>query len=152
MSCFYDHGNAAWLKGLLNGIGDLSGQCLLNLQALSIDLDNPGELANADNASARQVGDMSLTDDRHDMVLAVRFQTHVPEHDHIIVVIGLLEGTGEYLAWVSPVPLEKFLIGPYNSCRSIQQALSIGIIASPFNQKTDCGFRSRPSRAFSQRS
>src|SRR5438445_785639 len=53
-----DHGDAARLQDLLQRVGDLGRELLLDLQAIGIGVDHAGELADADHAPVGQVADM----------------------------------------------------------------------------------------------
>ena len=53
-----DHGDAARLQHLLQRVGDLRRQLLLDLQALGIDLDHARELVMPTTRLSRQVADV----------------------------------------------------------------------------------------------
>ena len=50
------HGDTARLQHLLDRVGDLRGELLLDLQALGIALHHPGELADPHYPPMRQIG------------------------------------------------------------------------------------------------
>ena len=50
---------------------NLRRHLFLNLHALGVDVDQTGQLGNADNTLARQIADVNAADDRRDMMLAV---------------------------------------------------------------------------------
>src|SRR5882672_3420763 len=59
-----DDGDATRLQDVLQGVGDLRRELLLDLQAVRIGVDHSGELADAYHALVRQIADMHLADDR----------------------------------------------------------------------------------------
>ena len=92
--------DAARRQNRLDGAGDLCRQLLLRLQAAGEDLDDAGELRQADHAVARQVGDMRHADERRDMVLAMALHADVAQHDHVVVAADVLERARQGLGWV----------------------------------------------------
>ena len=66
-----DNGNSARLQYLVNTIGNLCGQLLLNLQSFRVGLDNSNQLTNTDDFRAWNIGNMRLTNDRCYVVLTV---------------------------------------------------------------------------------
>ncbi len=55
MARFNDHADALWLDGFLNGLGNLRGQPLLDLQAAGENFDEPRDLAQADDFAVRTI-------------------------------------------------------------------------------------------------
>ena len=80
--------------------GDLRGHLLLHLEAAREDVDHARELADADDLVGRQVADMGAADDRRHVVLAVRLELDVAQHDHLVVAADFLEGAAQVLARV----------------------------------------------------
>ena len=77
-----DHGHALRLQVLLNRIGDLLGQLLLNLQTLGVDVDDASQLAQPDHAPIGNVSHVRLADKRQEVMLAHRVKLDVfDEHD-----------------------------------------------------------------------
>src|SRR3546814_3854197 len=89
---------------------------LLDLQPPGIGLDDAGKLADADDPLIRQIGNMRLADDRDHVVLAMRNEADVAQHDHLVVAVGLLEGALQNLDWVDFVAREELLEGADNPC------------------------------------
>src|SRR5438874_1769323 len=63
MRCLDNHANALRLKHVVDGVGDLRRHLLLNLQALGINVDYPGQFGNADHAAIWDVGHPGPADD-----------------------------------------------------------------------------------------
>src|SRR6185312_14139747 len=118
-----DDGDALGLQHLAQGVGDLRRHLLLDLQALRIDLDEPRQLRDADDAAVRQIGDMRLADDRRDMVLAMRFEADVLQYDHLVIAVDLAEGAMQLLDGVAAVAAEIFLVGAYDAVGRAAQPL-----------------------------
>ena len=92
------HGDAARLQRLVDCGDDVAGQPLLRLQAAGEDLDDAGELRQADDlVVGRVVGDVRLADERHHVVLAVGVERDVADEDHVVVGADVLEGAVERL-------------------------------------------------------
>ena len=127
--------HALGLQHLVDGVGDLGRQLLLDLQAMAIDLQHPGELGNADHPPARQIGDMGAPDDGHHVMLAMGFEADVAQHHHLVIAVGFLEGAlqeGDRIDFVSG---EELLIGACHPPRGAEQALAIGVVAGPADQR-----------------
>jgi hypothetical protein len=69
--CLNDNGNSVGLEDPVDRVGDLRGHLFLDLKTTGIDLDNSGQLADADDVPAGQISHMGLAGDRRHMVLAV---------------------------------------------------------------------------------
>jgi hypothetical protein len=59
---------------VLDRVGDLSGQTLLDLKPLGIRLDYARQLGDADDTRIWYIGDPSTADDRRDVVLAMTLE------------------------------------------------------------------------------
>jgi len=104
------------------------------LEPLRIDIDEPRELRDADDALVRQIGDMRPADDRRDMMLAMALETDVLQDDHLVVAIGLFEGALELLDRIGLIAGEKFLVSACHATGRAAQALPRRIIAGPAQQ------------------
>src|SRR3546814_8179706 len=67
---------------LFRSVGDLRGELFLDLQPLAVDVEHPRQLADADHAIMREIGDMRPADDRRYVVLAVGFEADVRSEEH----------------------------------------------------------------------
>jgi hypothetical protein len=134
-----DDGHAARLQDLLQRVGDLRRQLLLDLQAMGIGIDHTGELADADHALVRQVADMNPADDRHHVMLAVRLEPDVAQRHDFVVALDLLEGPLQHVARILVIAREELLVGAHDTVGGAGQALTTGIIAGPADQRADGG-------------
>jgi NifU-like protein involved in Fe-S cluster formation len=132
----------AGLQRPLDRLGDLRRHRLLRLQPARIDLDDAGELRQADHAAARVVADMDLADEGHHVVLAMRIERDVADEDHVLVAVDLLEDALEHVARVLAIALVELAIGLGDALRRIEQALPRRIVARPADQRG-----ARPSSA-----
>src|SRR5215471_10406698 len=80
-----------WFEHGIDRIGDLSGHFFLNLEAPGEGLHDARELADADHAPARNVGDTSLPDDGRDVVFAMTLETNVAQNHHLVIAVDLFE-------------------------------------------------------------
>ena len=101
------------LQHLVERVGDLRGHLFLDLQPLGIDVDEPRQFRDADDAVVRQIGDMHLADDRRDVVLAMRLEADVLQQDDLVIAVGLLEGALQQRHRVLVVAAEIFAVGAH---------------------------------------
>ena len=143
-----DDGDAARLQHFLQRVGDLRRELLLDLQAVGVGIDHAGELADADDAPVGQVADMDLADDRHHVVLAMRFEADVAQHHDLVVALDLLEGPLQHVARILIVAGEEFLVGAHDAIGRADQTFAVGIVAGPADQRADrlFGFLARGTR------
>ena len=80
--------HALRLEAALELVGDLGRQPFLHLRALGVRVDQPGQLRQPGDPAVvvRDVGDVGLADERHEVVLAHRGERDVAHHDHLVVV------------------------------------------------------------------
>src|SRR5690606_26769395 len=131
------HAHAARLQHPLDAARDLRGHLLLHLEAARVGVHHPRELADADDLAIGQVADVRLADDRRHVVLAVRLELDVAQHDHLVVAGDLLEGAGEVLVRIQGVAAEPVAVGTGDPRRGVQQALARGVLAGPAQQGAD---------------
>lgn len=74
MGSLDDDGNAQRLQLGIDGVGNLSGHLLLDLQALRIGLNHTRQLGNSDNPTSWKIGYMRLADDWHYMMFAMALE------------------------------------------------------------------------------
>ena len=117
-------GDALGLSDVLDGVEDLRGHGLLRLQALGVDLDDAGDLGDADDAVERHVGDEGLAEERGDVVLAVRFHVDVAQHDDVVIALHVVEHAREVCVGVFGVALEPFAIGVDDAAGGVDQAFA----------------------------
>jgi hypothetical protein len=74
---------------LCQAIRDLACKALLRLQAPRKEIDDPGQLGEADNAFARwHIGDMGRAEECREVMLAMR-QDYYVAFDYHLIVIGM---------------------------------------------------------------
>src|SRR5690606_32313362 len=86
---FNDGAHPLRLHHDLNAMSDLHGHRFLHLETAGEGLDDASELADADDLAVRQITDVDLAHDGRHVVLAVRLETDVAEHDHFVVAVDL---------------------------------------------------------------
>src|SRR5690606_24353508 len=137
----HDHADAARLQHALDAAGDLRGHLLLHLEATGVGVHDPRQLADAHDLAVGQVADMRLADDRRHVVLAVRLELDVAQHDQLVVAGDLLEGAREVVVRVQLVAAVPVLVGPGDARRGLDQAFAPGILPGPAQQGADGLFR-----------
>ena len=125
------------LQHVLQRVGDLRRHLLLDLQPLRVDLDEPRQLRDADDAPVRQVADVHLADDRHHVVLAMALEADVGQHDDLVVAVDLLERAREHRLRVVAVAGEELLVGAHDAAGRLEQALARRVVAGPADQRAD---------------
>ena len=115
------HADAAWPQLFVDAARDLRGHLFLDLEATCVDVDHARELADADDAVGRQVSDVGAADDRRHVMLTMRLELDVAQHDHLVVARGLLERPTQVIARVDPVPGEPVAIRGYHPARRFEQ-------------------------------
>ena len=87
-----DHTDTARGQVLLQPVGHLLGQPLLDLQVAGEQLEHPGELRQAQDPLAGQVADVRHPGEGQQVVLAQGVQRDVPGDDQLVVALVVGEG------------------------------------------------------------
>ena len=119
------------LQHLLHATGGLGGHFLLHLGTSRKTLDDPCKLADTDDLVGRQVTDMRAADDRRHVMLAVRFELDVSQHDHLVIAGHFLKGAAQILAGIDGIAREPFTVCLNDAARRIEQPFASWIIARP---------------------
>ena len=122
------------LQMLADAVGDLRGQPLLHLQPPGVAVQHAGELGDADDAVARQIGDRRLADDRREVMLAMRLERDVLQEHDLVIAADLLEGAAEMMRGILLIAARIFLPGAGDPRRRVEQPLAVGIVAGPADQ------------------
>src|SRR5262245_3088944 len=85
MAGFNDHADALRIDGSLDGFSNLCGHALLNLQAARENLDQPGNLAESNNSSVRNIGDVHLAEEWQHVMLTQAEHLNVFDDHHLVV-------------------------------------------------------------------
>src|SRR5262245_22656347 len=138
MRCLDDDSHALRLKHNVDGIGDLSRHLFLNLQTLCIDLDQPCELADANDTAAGHVGHPSLADNGRNVMLAVAFESDAAQHDHFVVTFDFLESLLQDFDWVLSIADKKLLKRARHAGGRLGQTITLWIVTGPSNDCSKC--------------
>jgi hypothetical protein len=87
-----DHPDAPGLQAVVQPVGDLLGEALLNLRPAGEQLHQPGELGQPQDPLAGQVGHVSTPRERQEMVLAHRPEADLPLDHQLLVTLVVREG------------------------------------------------------------
>ena len=85
---FDDNANAFGADFFFDGLRDLAGHALLNLQAARKHVDQARDFAEAEDALVGQIGDVGLAEERQQVVLAQAEEFDVFHDDHFVVGDG----------------------------------------------------------------
>ena len=105
-----------------DGVGDLGRHALLDLQAPGVAVDQAGQLGQPGDAAVlgRDVGDVGLAQERHQVVLAQRGERDVAHHHHLVVLGG--EGDLEVAGRVVVEAREELLVHGGHPVRAWRRA------------------------------
>ena len=127
LSLDYDHRTASLEDGHDVG-GDLRGHSLLDLQSAGIDLDQPGQLADANYILAGDVGDMDAPIEREHVMLAHGIELDLPEHNHL-VASAICECGFEYILCTHLIAAVHLIERTPHSCGSVLQAFALRVFS-----------------------
>ena len=108
-------------------VGDLAGELLLDLRAARVGLDEARELAESDDASVRDVADVGLAVERHEVVLADAVEGDVAQDHHLLVAD--VELHLEQALGIDAESLEEFAVHAGDARRRLGEALAVGVFA-----------------------
>ena len=131
------HRHALGIQHLLDRVGDLRGQALLDLQPLGEDLDHPRELRDADHPLVGDIADPGAPDDRRDVMLAMALEGDAAQHDHLVIAVDLGEGLAQHLLRILVVAGEIFAEGAPQPVRRLAQAVAVGVLADPLQHRAE---------------
>ena len=122
------HEHAAGRQHRGDGVGDLRGHALLDLEAAGEPVDQPGQLRQAGDPAVlgRDVGHVGPPDERHQVVLAQRGERDVADHDHL-VVLGR-EGDLEVAGRVVVQAREELLVHGGHPLGGGHQTVALGVL------------------------
>src|SRR5690554_362769 len=83
----HHHRHTTRLQDLLHSPGDLLCQTLLHLETTGEHLRDPGQLAQTQDSSVREIGDVDLPEKWHEVMFAEGEDVDVPDHDHLAAVL-----------------------------------------------------------------
>src|SRR5688572_8433595 len=111
-----------------NGLRDLAGQPLLNLKPPAENVDEPRNLAEANDFRARNVGDVALAEERQQVVLAQAVEIDVL-HDHHLTVIDGEQGVVEHFIDIHAVAAREEREGLFDALWGVEKPLAAWIFS-----------------------
>jgi hypothetical protein len=129
-----DHRHAFGLQHLIERMGDLVGQPLLQLEPAGEGVGKAHQLGDPDHPPLGPVGDMGVAVDRREMMLAGRDDRDVPQEDGLVIAFGLAERALEQRGRVDRIAGEPFAIGPRDPRRRVAQPFAGRIVAGRGDQ------------------
>ena len=82
---FNDDGDSERLESFLDAVTDLRGEPFLNLKTTGESFHDASDLAEAGDRSVRDISDVGLADERHDMMFACRIKLDILYKDHLLI-------------------------------------------------------------------
>ena len=125
---FDDDAHAGRLEDLVDGVRDLLGQPLLHQHPPREDVDDARQLREAHDPTVRDVGHVTLSEERQHVVLAQTVQLDVPHEHHAAMILrehGIADDVGRGLR----VARRQERHGLRHSLGRLHQSLPIGILA-----------------------
>jgi hypothetical protein len=126
MRRFHDDGDAQRIDLLPNRIRDLAREPLLDLQTPAEDIDQPRNLAQADYLGPWNIGDVTLAEERQEVMLTETVEVDVLDDDHLAVV-DREQRVVEDCVDVHVVAARQKLEGLLDAFGSVQQSLAARI-------------------------
>ena len=112
-------------------IRDLRTSAFLNLQSTRIGFDDACNLADPYDTPVRQVSNVCLTDNRHDMMLAVRHELDISQNHHFVISVRFFEGALQIRRRIRVIASEELFVCICHTARRIDQVLTGGVVARP---------------------
>src|SRR5580704_11314583 len=122
------HGYTLRLDYFLDGLGDLRGEALLNLQAAGEEFDEARDFAESDDLAVRNVRYVHFAEEWQQVVLAQAEHFYVFDDDHLVVIDGE-ERAFEQGLGVFGVAAGQELQGLVNSLRSLLKTFAVRVFA-----------------------
>jgi len=135
---FHGHRDAVWLQCRNEGIGDLRGESLLELRAPCYEVDQAGDFADADDATAGDIGHVGAAVEGEEVMLAHGEERNIAQDDHLRM--AFLKSNFEEFGGVDAKTAEDFGISVGDAARGIPQPLAVGIFADGEEHLADGGF------------
>ena len=123
-------------EAVLQELGDLLGQALLDLQPAGVHLDDARDLGQADDPPARDVGDRRGPEERQQVVLAERVERDVLDDDHLAVV-DIEDRVVDQPLGIDVVAGGQLGVHPVDALRRSDQALAVGVLADLLEDPPD---------------
>ena len=123
-----DDADTLWYQALLEELGDLLGQALLDLQATRVHLDDPWDLGQPDDPTARDIGDGCAAEERQQVVLAQRVERDVLDHHHLAVG-DVVDRAIDQALGIHVVARGQLGVHPMHPFRGAGESLAIGVLA-----------------------
>src|SRR6266446_3305332 len=128
MAGFDNHANTLRSDFFLDGLGNLTGHALLNLQTARKHVDHACNLAESQHTLLRQIGDMGFAEERQEVVFAEAEEFDVFNDDHLVV--GHAERRAvQYMIDVQVVTAGQILERFLETLRRLAQPFAIGILS-----------------------
>lgn len=112
-------------------IRDLRAPAFLNLQSTRTGFDDACNHADPYYTPVRQVKNVCLTDNRHDMMLAVRHELDISQEHHFVISVRFFEGAHQIRRRIDMIASEELFVCICHTTRRIDPVLTGGVVARP---------------------
>src|SRR5690606_2932410 len=135
-----DHPYPLRLQMLLQRVGDLIGEPLLDLKPTGEHVRQAGELGQPYNLAVRDVGDSSRTENVRQVVLTFGVDWDVLDDHHLVVLLGPVLKYLEDIRGILAVPTAP--VGPCfgHAARGLPQATAFRVLTDELEQTLDVVF------------
>src|SRR5829696_3063629 len=133
------HDDTPWLQNALQSLRHLGGQPLLDLRALRVDVDQPGQLRQSGDPAVdvRDVTHVSHSGERHQMMLATTPDLDVlDQHEFVMADV---EKRRQHRLGLFSQAMEHLRVRPRDPPRSVPQPVPLGILANTDQDLPDRG-------------
>src|SRR6266851_3594067 len=128
MAGFDNHANTLRSDFFLDGLGNLTGHALLNLQTARKHVNHACDLAESQHTLLRQIGDMGFAEEGQEVVFAEAEEFDVFNDDHLVV--GHAERRAvQYMIDVQVVTAGQIFERFLETLRRLAQPFAIGILS-----------------------
>src|SRR5262249_982080 len=124
-----DHADALREERIVERLGDLSRQPLLDLEAAAEHLDEARQLREAKDLPVRNVRDVRLAEEGQEMMLAQRVEVDVLDQHHLVVVVFRENRPVQDLADILLVARREEVQHRLHAGGCLLQPLALGVLA-----------------------
>ena len=123
-----DHTHTLGVDGFHEGLGDLAGEALLDLEAPGEAIDEAGEFADPVDLVPGDVADMAFPEEGEHVVFAHAVDLYVADDDHVIAFFGE-DCLPKNIMGIDAVALREVIPGFFDAAGGVDETLPGGVLA-----------------------
>src|SRR5215207_1012912 len=143
-----DDRHSTRLEHLVDRVGDLGREPLLDLQPPCIGIDDARELRDSHNTAPRQVADVHGALNGCHVVLTAGLERNIAQDDDLVVAADFFERSLKDLHRILPIALEPLFVGANDASWRVEEPFALWMLARPADQGPHGLFGLAPARAF----